>query len=244
MGDQAKLYFLDPVQVHMATAIEDQDTHEIAHLIETGAVKAGDFANPLPSENAPQYNYLTFAVEFKRKASMKVLLEHGADPNAKSERDGDSAIGIAAASDDVSLLPMLVASGGNVNMHGRTQEPLTFDAYGSGRFENLQFLLDHGINLNAQDEGGETFLEYLAGLRGYDWMLKVLERGADPKIGKRGNTYMTAWTVQASAGRITPVFEAKRQEVIRVLEARGITFPVPPPPRWDSKLHKYVDKGS
>ena len=79
-----------------------------------------------------------------------------------------------------------------------------------------------------------------ANLNDYLHMLELLQRGADPTITSGENKVSVAWTVQDSAGRLTPEREQARLQVIRALEAKGIQFPVARPGvyRWDPKQGK------
>jgi len=82
----------------------------------------------------------------------------------------------------------------------------------------------------------------MANLNDYEHMLDLMRRGADPTITSGENKVSVAWTVQDSAGRLTPEREQQRQQVIKALEAKGIRFPVPTPPvyKWDPKQHKFL----
>ena len=112
----------------------------------------------------------------------------------------------------------------------------------SGYVNRTWMLLNKGADINARDFSGETLLLLMANFNDYGHMLELLQRGADPTITRGENKVSVAWTVQDSGGNLTPDREQQRQQVIKVLQAKGIQFPAPRPPiyRWDPKQHKFV----
>ena len=243
MNSQATRFYTSPQQLKMAHAIEDGDKKTIATMIQTHAVSPNDFGlvHKAQASDEQPISFLTYAVMVRNKAAVEALLDSGANVNFRTP-DGWSAMAEAARSPDESILPLLLTKGGDVNARGTTESPITFVAYMSGHLKNMNLLLDRGADINAEDSTQQTLLMTMADLNDYSHMLELLKRGADPTIADNEQRVSVAWTVQESAGNLTPEAELKRQQVIKVLEAKGIRFPVAAPPvyRWDANQHKFV----
>ena len=103
--------------------------------------------------------------------SMRMLLDHHADPTARS-REGGSALHWAVAgmgwmgeydASNHNVLPMLLAAGLKVDSTDQTGEtPLHWLATRGGRFEVAEGLLKHGALINARDKAGLTPLALAA----------------------------------------------------------------------------------
>ncbi len=243
MNSQANRFFTSPQQLQMAHAIEQGDSATIRKLIQEHAVRPNEFGLVPQAQKSDEQpiSFLTYAVMVKNKAAIKALLSSGAGVNFRTP-DGWSAMAEAARSPDQTLLPLLLTNGGDVNIKNNAEEPITFEAYTSRNLQNMNLLLDRGANINAKGSLEETLLMAMADLNDYEHMLALMQRGADPNITSGENKASVAWTVQKSAGNLTPEREQQRQQVIKTLEAKGIHFPVPAPPvyKWDPKQHKFL----
>ena len=246
MNSQASRFFTSSQQLQMAHAIEQGDTSTITHLLQSHVVSPNDYGLVRKKEKSDEQpiSFLTYAVMVKDKAAIEALLLNGADVNAKTP-DGWSALAEAARSPDETLLQILLDKGGNADLVDNAGRPLTFTAYNAGRLQNMNLLLDRGAHINAQDSTQETLLMTMADLNDYQHMLDLLQRGADPRVSSKQQNTTVAWTVQESAGRLTPDRERLRQQVIQVLESKGLHFPVPAPQtyEWSAEQHKFVLPG-
>lgn len=86
-----------------------------------------------------------------------ILLENGADPNAKSP-DGTSALTIAAEYGHADIIKLLLAKGADVNL--RNNHGNTALMYGAeyGHPQVVKVLIAAGADLNARDNDRETAL--------------------------------------------------------------------------------------
>jgi len=138
---------------------------------------------------------LTWASTNPQKA--KVLLEHGADPNARS-KDGRKPTQVAAVqAGNTAVLKLLVEHGGKV------EQDMMRDAAASGDFEMMQYLASKGLKPKrylaaAMEAGCSKCIDFIAktmdakdatdalltlsvGARP-EWIKFVLDRGADANI--------------------------------------------------------------
>lgn len=212
-------FFNDQQVVLMIKVAEKGDVHKLKKLVDEG-VDPNTFGNegmtPLMWELGQQ-----------NKIAMKALLGAGADPNL-ADLQGDSPMSLVAAAKDTELIKVLLEGGGNPNVRNRLGEPALFVAVGPGRLANVKILLDFGADIDATDRMGATPILKAATLNQFEIVAYLLERGSDHK--KANDTGATlAWRVQDS--RVDPSLPHYkwREIVIKMLEDRGVKFPVPHP---------------
>lgn len=158
------------------------DTDLIECLVAGGAdpnvhVIQGDYSWP------PVRTLLTEAARDGHTERIRVLLEHGADPNV---RDGPGRTALLAAV--LSCLPeaarVLVEHGADVNIADRNGiTPLAAAAYRGNAFF-VAFLLQHGARPNVRDRFGKSPIEWAA-YYGHDDVVGLLRRpGAVAPAGR------------------------------------------------------------
>jgi ankyrin repeat protein len=150
-------------------AIEKNDIQKVRYLIPMGAdVNARDpYASMSPLMMAAYDGYTEIA---------RLLIEKGADVNAKGGVDMDMTPLIYAASQDrVDMVKMLLEKGANVN--AKTQYGWTpfFFAASQGRVDIAKLLIDKGADVNVKLPTGETALS-AAEQKGYAEMVKLLRQ--------------------------------------------------------------------
>jgi ankyrin repeat protein len=121
---------------------------------------------------------LMHAAAFGSPQAVKILIDAGADVNAK---DGFGATALVWAAGDAAKAKMLVEHGADVNArttNGRT--PLIVAAIHDGNAATVRRLLDQGADIKTADEQGETALLVAAHADAFDTVKLLLERGADP----------------------------------------------------------------
>ncbi|MYD18646.1 MAG: hypothetical protein F4X05_03255, partial [Rhodothermaceae bacterium] len=149
----------------------------------------------------PRYIYLD-----KASTIVALLLEAGADPNAKDQNSGKNPLYWAARRSDFSIIDMLIQSGVNLNASdndGRT--PLHEAAGHSYDSHVIGVLLEAGADIHARDNASRTPLHEAAGHHGDSHAIEVLvEAGAD--IHARNQSAMTPLHLAAAKNRaLAPV---------------------------------------
>jgi ankyrin repeat protein len=129
---------------------------------------------------------------------MRVLLVHGANPNAQENWYGETALMWAAAENHAPAVRLLVEAGARVDLAGKkmtfarkvggqttlpvgAMTPLMYAAR-QGALESARTLIEAGASLDIQDPDGTT-AAILAIINGhYDVAAALVEAGADPNI--------------------------------------------------------------
>jgi ankyrin repeat protein len=121
---------------------------------------------------------LMAATLFADARTVKLLLEHGADPN---RADASGATALMWAVPDVEKVRLLLARGANVNARSATERtPLLVAAAYPGTADLLRLLLDHGADLRAQDRAGATALALAVRSADIEVVRFLVARGLDP----------------------------------------------------------------
>ncbi|GAB2287431.1 hypothetical protein Dimus_021808 [Dionaea muscipula] len=117
---------------------------------------------------------LVWAAGHAQKDAVEVLLEHHADPNAKTDDDITPLISAVAAG-SLPCLKLLIQAGANVNVSAGGATPLHIAA-DNGSSEIINCLLDAGADPNVADEDGQKPIQVAAaaGNRGVVEMLLPL----------------------------------------------------------------------
>ena len=157
------------------------------------------------------------------KESAKVLLEAGADVNAKSNLGGTPLLIAAAYPGNTGLLRLMLEKGANIHISVSGSTALTLAAF-TGDVQGVAFLLDHGADPNPPGPGGHSAL-HLAVMRGDRPMVKrLLDAGA--KVEMR--TSLDEDILERYGFWNDP-------ELVRMLLARGID-----PARKDGRGHNAI----
>lgn len=212
-------YYGDPRILALIKAAEKNDVEKLNQL-----VKEGVDPNTFGKEHMTP---LFWALGHQNKKAMKALLAVGADPNLK-DPDGDSPMAMVAGAKDIELIRILLEGGGDPDIKNDVGEPALFIAIGQKRIENVKILIDYGANINATDRSGTTPVMDAAILNQYHIVLFLLERGADHKHLADGDLSLALYVQE---GTVDPQFDAYeiRKKVIKLLEDRGVKFPVTHP---------------
>ncbi len=216
-------FFTDEQSLAFVKAAIKHDGAALKRLREKGA-------NP----DAPGSNGrtpLVFAMLELDKVAYKLLLENGADPNARLlgfEASPDSVIALAAQGNDVYWLQEALAHKADPNLpsknNGRT--PLFF-AVSNRRLDNIKLLLTSGANLEYQDTGGYTPLLYAALISKWDSVLLLLRSGADASKtvkGKSISDFLKKYSENPSIARDSDLWLA-RTAVVEWLRANNVPLP-------------------
>ena len=122
---------------------------------------------------------LMFAAAHGRIITVKLLLESGADVNARSKMYDSTALGIAVTNRQINVIQALVDKGADVN--GRCIRGQTALAYaaGTGDLDLVTALLEAGADVNIKDATGATPLMWAVGAGHVAVVRALLGAGAD-----------------------------------------------------------------
>jgi len=133
---------------------------------------------------------LNRAAEIGRKDAIKVLIERGADVDAR-DSDGDTALMKAAVTGRDEIVVLLLANGADINArdpYGWT--PLTILAGTDPKAKTVNLLLDHKADINATDNQGLTPLMVASWVGNDEVIALLLARGTN--VNARDNEGNTA----------------------------------------------------
>ncbi len=169
----SSLFVLTAVQAWAGTDLFDAVRNNDLDALRAAVVAKADL-EPRGSRGATP---LMHAAAFGSPQGMEILVEAGADVNAK---DGFGATGLIWAAGDAAKARMLVEHGADVNArttNGRT--PLLVAAAHDGNAATVRLLLDKGADIHAADEMGATALLLASYADALDSVKLLLARGAD-----------------------------------------------------------------
>ena len=132
---------------------------------------------------------LTQAVRQDMPELVEYLMQRRARLNNRN-RNGETALSIAAFSGKLAYVQRLVEAGAEVNYYG--WPPLTYASF-NGHVEIADYLLKRGAEINAKTENGSTAL-YVAARNAHIEVIKLLlQNKADPTIvNENGDTAVDA----------------------------------------------------
>ena len=182
-------------------AIRNNDISALRALIRTSGVDTRDRRGTTP---------LMYSAAVGSQHAMKLLVEAGADVNAKNAFD---ATPLMWAAGDIAKVRLLLANGADVNARskiGRT--PLLNAALHDGSSEIVRLMLDKGADLKARDESGLSVLQAAVFSNDAETAGLLLAKGADPN--------------SKDAAGFTPLLAAalngdRNTEVVRLLLQHG-----------------------
>jgi ankyrin repeat protein len=147
--------------------------------------KAKKTENPIIPENDPTKKLITAINENKNKAIIEVLINEGADVNAKTS-GGTPLINIAVQYNNIDVVKLLLEKGANANAkdkYGYTPIIVTNNKI------IIQNLLEKGADINHMNNLGYTALSLAAGGNNKDLIRFLIDKGADVNIiNKNGET--------------------------------------------------------
>jgi len=235
MAEQmAAIYFTDSAMQRAATAIFEGDAAKLKEALKS----VHDVNAPAPGGPSDNRNptLLILAVESGKLDLVRVLIEHGANPNYNPP-ENLNALAQSTWLRNPDIFYYLMQHGGNVNLKDFRGNPLTFEAATQFHWDEMWYLLDHGADINAKGLEGETLLISLADTNQFEQIARLIERGADYTISDDSGATVA---FIAQDRHVSPEFEPWRQKVIQMLKDRGVKFPVPHPPMWDPDQKKFV----
>ena len=147
---------------------------------------------------------LTQAVQNDIPEVFDYLLQHRARLNTRN-RNGETALSIAAYTGKLSYVQQLVEAGAEVNFYG--WPPLSYAAY-NGYPVIADYLLKHGAEVNAKTENGSTALFFAARFGHPEVVELLLKNNADPTIANENGETAVDWALKNGHTNIEDVLRA------------------------------------
>lgn len=163
-------------------AAKENNAERAGMLIADGAnVNARAGVNYGPMHPSPYANLtpLHIAARYDSRDVARVLIERGADPNAK-DLSGATPLHLAVTLRDPSFAALLLDHRAGVDVRdGSGNTPLMKAASQSGGTDVVELLINRGANVNARNNSGETALYYAACSDESRTVSLLLAHGAD-----------------------------------------------------------------
>lgn len=179
--------FPDPRAQALAIAAERGDAAEVRRLMQDEGVDPdeifGGYYGGMPLLAWPIYS--------QSPEGLRAMLAAGADPNAKKSFESQNggmrfhgnAMVWAAEQEDPVYLGILLDHGGDPDSRTANDESLLFHAFiKQNQWQNVQFLIERGADINAEASAGRTILRIYTSRGGFMMAHWLLERGADPTL--------------------------------------------------------------
>lgn len=170
--------------LELAEAVDRNDAADVRRLIKQEGV------NPDVIFDESAMPMVAWPVFNKNLPGLKLLLDNGADPNARridSQRphgqQRNNALVFAAGDADSGYLSMLLDHGGDPNTHNSNGEPLTYVATLRDQWPNVQILIERGANINEglyDPDSYNTVVNWYSSFGDFEQVYWLLQHGADP----------------------------------------------------------------
>ncbi|MEW6350864.1 MAG: ankyrin repeat domain-containing protein [Thermodesulfobacteriota bacterium] len=148
------------------------------------------------------------AVEFGHASVLRVLIEHGADPNAR-DVFGEPILVFAGRSGESEIVSLLLDKGADVKAKDTAFRTALHAAADADRTDVVRLLLERGANIKSGLENGPLIR---AIVKGHGKVVEVLlDKGADPN-SERGPNGETPLELAAASGNVA---------VVRLLLGKG-----------------------
>lgn len=154
----------------MVWASRKGDAGAVKMLIKAGAV--------VNAKGMDGYTPLMAASIEGHKEVASILINNGADVNAKWRSWGITPLMFASSAGHTDIVRLLIEQGADINSGGRMAKSPLYLASEEGHVEVVKLLLEKGANVNAQNNGESTALK-VASDNGHTDIVKILkEAGA------------------------------------------------------------------
>jgi ankyrin repeat protein len=181
----------------MEKALISGDTSAAINLINRGVdINTVDIAgNSLLIQSVRQDNKELFDYLLQRRARLNLR-----------NRNGETALSLAAYTGKLPFVQRLLEAGAEVNMYGWS--PLAYAAF-NGHVAIAELLLKRGAEINAQTENGSTALLLAARYGFIEIVDLLLKNKADPNVANQNDETAMDWALRTSN---TDIVERLRQE--------------------------------
>ncbi|HKA01880.1 MAG TPA: ankyrin repeat domain-containing protein, partial [Candidatus Solibacter sp.] len=167
--------------------------------------------NNIETRDRRSATLLMHAAAFGNLETLRLLIDRGANVNAKNDFD---ATALLWAARDPEKARLLVEHGADVNARskqGRT--PLMLASLRHGGSQTVALLLAKGSEVNVKDGKGDTALGLAASIGEVESMRMLLARGADPDVRNARGESPLIYATKCKSGGAVKLLLQKRVEV-------------------------------
>lgn len=223
-------------EIELHRIFSDSDVIELVHAAESCKTRKIDrlikHGTNINAHGRDGITPLIFTASVHNHEATECLLKAGASPNEKNN-EGDSAVWLAAGDDDPQILTILLSHGGDPNIVGGVygeMSPLQ-NAVWQFQFSNIDILLDHGADINYAYKIDNSAATLAAAQGRMDWVAHLLDRGYSHNLRE------LAFGVNGCF--VSSTMQPWKEKVLKMLQARGVEFPLKPNPHpWSPKDRK------
>jgi len=188
-------------------AVEDGDVEAAQNAMKNGA----DVDAEVIDGDMKDWTVLMVAAFYGHADVIKLLLDHGADVNAKTSK-GSTAL--MAAAEHVDVVKLLLDHGAEVNAKTSKGSTALMNAVRNANVVKL--LLEYGAEVNAKRrEGSTALMEAIFPWRNVDAVKLLLEHGAEVNAKMTSEGEFNGWTALMFA------LSGKRFDIARLLVEHG-----------------------
>ena len=137
-----------------------------------------DFGADVNAKNGYGTTPLHWAARKGHTDVAKLLIEHGADVNAKEDYRGETPLHWAK---DANIAQVLIEHGADVKAKSRWDTTPLHEASSMGHTDVAKLLIDHGADMNAKDKDGRTPLLWAA-YNGHTDVVKILKEASSAAL--------------------------------------------------------------
>jgi ankyrin repeat protein len=164
------------------------------------------------SSNSMGKTAIIEAVE-KSKGSVPLLIEKGANVNAK-DSSGNTPLILAVAKKDIEIIKLLIEKGANVNSKNNYGDTPFMTAARNGDIETIKILMSKGVSINVKDGKGNTILIEAISRNNEEMVKFLLENGANVNV-------RDMWMSKRKSAIMLAVENYMPIEIIEMMIAKG-----------------------
>eukprot|EP00762_Andalucia_godoyi_P008675 ANDGO_00433.mRNA.1 Putative ankyrin repeat protein RF_0381 len=166
--------------IHMAAQGKDDDAAAmITHML----LERGAYADSKCTKN--RRTPLYYASQNGLLSTVKTLLHKNANPNARNDEFGETALTAACVAGNLAMVEALVVCGADVNLGDRAgQTPLIWAIYDQPKLDVMKRLIELGADVNKGGYGRP--LNWALDVQSPQAVKMLLEAGADPRKDSSG----------------------------------------------------------
>lgn len=201
----------------LANAGAQEDMEEALISGDTSwAIKLVDQGMDVNSVDAAGNTLLMQAVQRENADLLGLLLQRRARLNTRN-RNGETALSLAAFKGNLAIVQRLVKAGADVNLYGW---PPLINAVFNGHREVVEYLLTKAADVNARTENGSTAL-FFAARFGYLQIVELLlQNKADASIANDRGATADIWALQSGNTNIADILRQARDQTMKERKAR------------------------